>query len=126
MTDRESKIPPETECVIMTRPRQERTDSYMIIRLDAAQLNEKTAAHAYLKEKLQFPAYYGGNLDALHDCLTEVGDTWIHFEHMEAAGAYFWKVYRVFRDSSRENGQLRLIKDPADFGLKNRNSAGKA
>lgn len=29
--------------------------------------------HNYLKEVLNFPDYYGKNLDALYDCLTEIG-----------------------------------------------------
>ena len=29
--------------------------------------------HDYLKEALNFPDYYGKNLDALYDCLCEIG-----------------------------------------------------
>ena len=28
--------------------------------------------HEYIKEQLEFPDYYGNNLDALYDCLGEV------------------------------------------------------
>ena len=37
----------------------------MKIYLDRARLKEKEEAHAYLKEKLHLPEYYGNNLDAL-------------------------------------------------------------
>ena len=33
----------------------------------------KAKGHDYLKEALNFPDYYGKNLDALYDCLTEIG-----------------------------------------------------
>lgn len=33
----------------------------------------KKEGHDYLKEVLNFPDYYGKNLDALYDCLTEIG-----------------------------------------------------
>ena len=33
----------------------------------------KSEGHDYLKETLNFPDYYGKNLDALYDCLTEIG-----------------------------------------------------
>ena len=44
----------------------------MKIILDVLRLQEPEPAHAYLKENLGFPDYYGHNLDALHDCLTEI------------------------------------------------------
>ena len=39
--------------------------------LDGRCLKEKAYAHRYLKEKLMLPDYYGNNLDALWDMLTE-------------------------------------------------------
>ena len=42
--------------------------------LDALKMKTKTEAHSYLKEVLRLPEYYGGNLDALYDCLTEMED----------------------------------------------------
>ena len=33
----------------------------------------KRDGHDYLKEALNFPDYYGKNLDALYDCLCEIG-----------------------------------------------------
>ena len=33
----------------------------------------KKEGHDYIKETLNFPDYYGKNLDALYDCLTEIG-----------------------------------------------------
>ena len=39
--------------------------------LDGRCLKERERAHRYLKRKFQFPEYYGNNLDALWDLLTE-------------------------------------------------------
>lgn len=33
----------------------------------------KEEGHDYLKDALNFPDYYGKNLDALYDCLCEIG-----------------------------------------------------
>ena len=43
----------------------------MKVILDGRKMTDKEATHEYLKEQLQFPDYYGCNLDALYDCLTE-------------------------------------------------------
>ena len=32
----------------------------------------KKDGHKYLKKALDFPDYYGNNLDALYDCLTDI------------------------------------------------------
>lgn len=37
------------------------------VRLDLTHFEEKVSLHRYLKETLEFPFYYGANLDALHD-----------------------------------------------------------
>ncbi|MBQ4347538.1 MAG: barstar family protein [Firmicutes bacterium] len=36
-------------------------------------MTDRTATHEYLKDKLALPDYYGKNLDALYDLLTEPG-----------------------------------------------------
>lgn len=82
----------------------------MRVVLDASRLEEKGEAHLYLQESLNFPEYYGKNLDALSDCLMELTDTVIAFENQEQAGGYFKKVYRVFCHAAEENPGLVLEK----------------
>ena len=40
--------------------------------LDGYRFTDKQAAHKYIAETLKFPDYYGNNLDALADCLSEM------------------------------------------------------
>ncbi len=80
--------------------------------LDARRMESKSEAHAYLQETMHFPPYYGKNLDALYDCLTELEDTKVSFINVESIrGEYFYKVRRVFRDSARDNSGLILEED---------------
>ena len=44
-----------------------------IVVLDGRKMTDREAAHLYLQKKLNLPDYYGKNLDALYDCLTETG-----------------------------------------------------
>lgn len=82
-----------------------------MIVLDAANMTEKNAAHDYLKKALALPDYYGSNLDALYDCLTELGVTEIQFVNLDAAGGYFAKVLSVFREALEDNPRLRIHYD---------------
>ena len=45
----------------------------MLILCDFERLQTPDAVYDYLSEELGFPAYFGRNLDALHDCLTDIG-----------------------------------------------------
>ena len=45
----------------------------MNVELDGRLMTDRTATHEYLKDKLALPDYYGKNLDALYDLLTEPG-----------------------------------------------------
>lgn len=74
----------------------------MEITLDAACLCRKETAHTYLRQMLGFPDYYGGNLDALYDCLTECEDLKIIVENCEEAGDYTFKIIEVMRDADVE------------------------
>ena len=42
-----------------------------MIVLDGRRMEDRAGLHAELKQKLSLPEYYGNNLDALNDCLSE-------------------------------------------------------
>ena len=75
----------------------------MKIILDGKRMTSKEEAHAYLKEAFGFPDYYGGILDALHDCLTEMGEMEVEFQNTDemkaALGKYGENLLRVFRET---------------------------
>ncbi len=74
----------------------------MKIVLDGKKMTSKEEAHAYLKKAFGFPEYYGKNLDALYDCLTDMGEMKVEFWHTDAMkavlGKYGESLLRVFRD----------------------------
>ena len=44
------------------------------ITLDLERMTSVPALHKYLRSALALPVYYGANLDALYDCLTEIAE----------------------------------------------------
>lgn len=65
--------------------------------------------HDYLKEELDFPDYYGRNLDALYDCLTEIGiETEIELINSEFVSQ---DLIDTFFDASLESNFLYFICD---------------
>lgn len=46
----------------------------MRIEIDGRDFDGAAGVYAMLARKLRFPDYFGNNLDALYDCLTEHGD----------------------------------------------------
>ena len=75
----------------------------MII-LDGKRMGDRDALHAEIKEKLGLPDYYGGNLDALNDCLGERRERELvvirdFADFAEDCGAYALRVLRGFNDN---------------------------
>ena len=79
----------------------------MLILCDFERLQTPDAVYDYLTEELGFPAYFGRNLDALHDCLTDVGTPTrlILTGTSSPCGEHF---VRVFRDAARRNKYLSV------------------
>jgi ribonuclease inhibitor len=78
------------------------------ITLDGNLLSDAATVHDYLMEMLEFPKYYGKNLDALYDCLTDLDSVEITIQLPEEDGAIFQKVLRVFKAADRANEDLKL------------------
>ena len=86
----------------------------MII-LDASKMDSRKDAHLYLMEQLSFPDYYGKNLDALYDCLTDLDETTVVFVDLHRAeGSYCDKVVRVFREAAEDNPRLHILNEFPD------------
>lgn len=83
------------------------------IYVDLSTVTTKEALHETLKTALLFPDYYGGNLDALHDCLTDIRTpTEITFAGYKAAKkaleSDFYAFRNVVEDSADENENLTI------------------
>ena len=64
----------------------------------------KKDGHDYLKDVLNFPDYYGKNLDALYDCLCEIGvETEITLINGDGVSK---DLIDTFRDAACENELL--------------------
>ena len=46
----------------------------MTVILDGKAMVDRVSAHSHLADRLELPTYYGRNLDALYDVLTEIGE----------------------------------------------------
>ena len=77
------------------------------VELIASQLTDKEVLHDVLAKELELPAWYGRNLDALHDCLTELCDVELVLIGWPDEG-YLARVRRVILDAVWENEKLTL------------------
>ena len=81
--------------------------------LDMRCLNEKEQAHDYLQAHLPLPSYYGRNLDALYDMLTDLcTETRIIVDlsdtENEEIRDYLLRMTEVMEDAARENSFLEI------------------
>ena len=80
----------------------------MIVELNGLEMTDRQRTHDYLAEKLQFPAYYGKNLDALYDLLTERQDPlevrFYHSLEMKAQlGSYGSALLHTMQEAENDN-----------------------
>jgi ribonuclease inhibitor len=84
------------------------------ITLDGNNMTSIKEAHRYIKLKLNFPAYYGENLDALWDILSTTSETTniilINSSKLcENLGEYSKLLLEVFQDVSNENDRINFV-----------------
>ena len=80
------------------------------ITLKLDKFSKKEELHIYLKKKMKFPDYYGENLDALFDCLTDIStDTAVDIKY-DADNELQRAVLAVFSDAVSQNTHLAIIK----------------
>ena len=78
--------------------------------LDGDAISTREELHDALARELALPAWYGRNLDALYDCLTE--QTVLRVTHQEALaeklGPVAQGLFQVLKDAEMENPWLRV------------------
>ena len=82
--------------------------------LDLGNIYTREALHYHLKRDLDLSSYYGRNLDALMECLTDMRqDSEIEIlnlsELMDNLGEYAQRTLAVFHRACFENRHLTLI-----------------
>ena len=80
----------------------------MTLRLNGALFGNGTQIHNYLANQLGFPAWYGRNLDALYDLLTErAEDTELVLVNWPEEGP-LRRFLPVLLDAAEENSHLHV------------------
>lgn len=83
------------------------------INLDIEKMRSLPMLHKYLHTALALPEYYGANLDALFDCLTELAEpTELVVPRQVADEAYLgWygqQFLQMLQDAAEENTALKI------------------
>ncbi len=80
--------------------------------LDGAMMTSQAGAHDHIQEALGFPSYYGRNLDALYDCLTDMkGEICMYHVSLlrRSLNVYAEKILRVFSDAQSDLLKIRFV-----------------
>lgn len=77
------------------------------ITIDCAEIPDKAALHQALAQELRFPEYYGNNLDALYDCLTDIQeDITVTLLRFDAMGSFRAGFRAVLEEAEQDNAHL--------------------
>lgn len=81
--------------------------------LTAQKISDRSSMAAFMKEELDLPEYFGGNLDALSDLLSEISqETVFELEESELElmppEGYALKTVKVLNRAADENPHIHL------------------
>lgn len=84
------------------------------ILIDGSIITTKDQLHSLFAEQLRFPEWYGNNLDALYDCLTDIREETLvkiyRFGSLrDNLGSYADKVKKVLRNAEADNKFIHLM-----------------
>ena len=77
------------------------------ITIDCAEIPDKAALHQALAQELRFSEYYGNNLDALYDCLTDIQeDITVTLLRFDTMGSFRAGFRAVLEEAEQDNSHL--------------------
>lgn len=83
----------------------------MTVQLDGRLMTDRAAAHTHIQQQFSFPEYYGRNLDALYDLLTDISEpTQIQLLYSDvlihSLQTYGSEMLETFAEAAEENPKL--------------------
>ena len=90
------------------------------VRLDPGKLCDKETMAAYMKQEMELPEWFGGNLDALADVLSEITQETVFEVEVSTmgdftSGEYPGRVLKVISGAAKENPHLHLYLTDSDW-----------
>ncbi len=80
--------------------------------IDCCPVSDPASMHDALAHAMDFPEYYGKNLDALYDCLTDAAvPTRLILLHFDDTAPWAHGFREVFEDAMQENPLLQIVVD---------------
>ena len=80
--------------------------------IDFSGAYDKATLHECIKTGLNLPEYYGKNLDALHDCLTEITNCEITLKNIDVLytlDIIGVKILKVFEEAADTNDTILIV-----------------
>lgn len=87
--------------------------------LDGESIESNALLHRAFHEALGFPGYYGNNLDALNDCITDMTEPVtviaVHTQLLkERLGRRWTSFLRLMNDLEKKDAGFRFLAEPFD------------
>lgn len=81
----------------------------MEIFIDCANIDSRADFHREIAKELSFPKWYGNNLDALYDCLTDIcTETRLILLNWDPSASFARSFYSVLTQAAEDNPQFHV------------------